>query len=68
VILVDLDDLTADPAGDLPELALLIGGRLIDGRNPKIENSGVSWNAAWLMNQKHTMQAMKVGLIFIGVG
>ena len=36
VVLVDLDDLAAYAAGDLAELALLIGGRLIGGRDPQL--------------------------------
>jgi hypothetical protein len=38
VILVDLDDLTAHPAGNLAEFALLIGCRLVDGADAKVEN------------------------------
>ncbi len=38
VILVDLDDLAAHPAGDLAQLALLVGRGLVDRGNPKIEN------------------------------
>jgi hypothetical protein len=38
VVLVDADDFTAHPAGDLPQFPLLIGGGLVDGRNPKIED------------------------------
>jgi hypothetical protein len=38
VILVDLDDLAAHAAGDLAKLALLVGGRLVDGGDAEIEN------------------------------
>jgi hypothetical protein len=38
VVLVDVDDLPAGPFGDLPQLALLVGGGLIERRNPEIEN------------------------------
>ena len=38
VILVDLDDLAAHPGCDLLELALLVGGGLIDRRDAKIED------------------------------
>jgi hypothetical protein len=41
LILVDLDDLTAHTAGDLAQLVLLIDRRLIDGRNPKVENTAL---------------------------
>jgi len=38
VILVDVGDLTAHAAGDLPKLPFLSGRGLVDCRNPKIEN------------------------------
>src|SRR5262249_30342565 len=41
VILVDLDDLTAHAAGDLAQLALLIGGGLVEGADAKVENSAL---------------------------
>jgi hypothetical protein len=63
VILVDLDDLAAGSAGDLPELALLIGGRLIDGRDPKVENSAFH---DFPLGDDHG--AMKVRPNFIVVG
>ena len=44
VILVDLDDLAAHAAGDLAQLALLVGRRLIDGAHAEIENSSLHRN------------------------
>ena len=38
VILVDLDDLAAHASRDLPKLPLLVGRRLVNGGNPKVEN------------------------------
>ena len=38
VILVDVHDLPAGPLGNLTELTLLIGGGLVEGRNPEIED------------------------------
>ena len=39
VILVDLDDLASHPAGDLTELALLVGRGLVLRRDAEVENS-----------------------------
>src|SRR4029077_1973325 len=39
VILVDFDNLAAHAAGDLAQLALLVGRGLIEGRDAKVENS-----------------------------
>ena len=39
VVLVDLDDIAAHAAGDLAQLALLIGRGLIDGGDAKVKNS-----------------------------
>jgi hypothetical protein len=39
VVLVDLGDLAAHAAGDLPQLTLLIDRLLVDSGNPKVENS-----------------------------
>ena len=52
VVLVDVDDLAAHAAGDLAQLALLVGGRLVDGRDPKIENSAFHWKSPWLTARK----------------
>src|SRR4029077_8797948 len=41
VILVDLDNLTAHAAGDLAQLALLVGRRLIEGADAKVENGAL---------------------------
>src|SRR5262245_19189844 len=41
VILVDLDDLTARAGGDRAQLALLIGRRLIDSADAKVENGAL---------------------------
>ena len=38
VVLVDANKLTAHSAGDVPQFPLLIGGGLIDRRNPKIKH------------------------------
>src|SRR5436189_5922572 len=38
VVLVDLDDLAAHAARDVAQLALLIGSRLIDGADAKVQN------------------------------
>jgi hypothetical protein len=39
VILVDADDLAADAAGDFPQLPLLVGRGLVNGRNPQVERT-----------------------------
>jgi hypothetical protein len=38
VVLVDLHNLPAGPLGDVPQLALLVGGGLVLRRNPEIQN------------------------------
>ncbi len=38
VIFVDLDYLAAHAAGGLAQLALLVGGGLVEGRHTKVEN------------------------------
>jgi hypothetical protein len=43
MILVDLADVPAHAAGDFGQLALLVGGRLLDGGNPKIQNGTLHW-------------------------
>jgi len=39
VILVDLDDLAAHAGGNVAKFAFLIRGRLIDGRDAKVQGS-----------------------------
>jgi hypothetical protein len=38
VIFVDMDNLAAHPLGNPAQFALLIGGRLVERRNPEIED------------------------------
>src|SRR5262245_49688108 len=38
VVLIDLGYFATHPLGDLPELALLVGCLLVDGRYPQVEN------------------------------
>jgi hypothetical protein len=46
VILVDLDDIAAHPAGNLAQLTFLVGRGLIDGGDAEIENSALYQKAA----------------------
>src|SRR5262245_13552249 len=41
VIFVDLDDLTAHATGDPPQLALLIGGGLVESADAEVENGAL---------------------------
>jgi hypothetical protein len=40
-ILVNAHDLPAGPFGDLAEFALLVGGGLVEGRNPEVEDGAL---------------------------
>jgi hypothetical protein len=51
VVLVDLQEVVADAFGDLAKFALLICGRLIDCRDPKVENSAFHGVPPWLITR-----------------
>src|ERR1700732_3137339 len=46
MILVDMDDIAAHAAGDLAELALLVGRGLVQGRDTEVENSAFHLKAS----------------------
>src|SRR5215475_6873634 len=41
VVLVDLHDVEAGSSGNLPQLTLLVGRRLVDCRDPQVENGAL---------------------------
>ena len=51
---VDLDDLAAPAAGDLAQLALLVGRGLLDGADAKVDNR-LAYGSAFQFETTHVL-------------
>jgi hypothetical protein len=66
--LLDSDDVAAHALGDLPKLSFLIGGGLIEGRNPQVHDGAahesLPENAPIIPRSRTEIEEMRQGFLY----
>ena len=65
MILVHFDDIAAHATGDLAQLAFLIGGGLVQGRDAKVKNCSFHELCSQIMTIQSIFAVRKSNLFFV---